>query len=1106
MSAAAKTVRCACILILLVAMLAATSAAMAADDATPDVAPLRPTVPIAAAEIAGPTVTFRELSGGTLNSANSPLPVAADEGLWRRSKGLPIGARIRLKVSDASLPADGHSAMHLTVSLFDTEGHPVTTLTRVRIETSLGRLQSPGGAQAAAFEIAVPKGVAELDLLAPVSAGEALIRVASGAVRVQGQVSFVPELRPLIAVGVIETGLAFSHVDADANTPALTNLSFEDSLRHFGDDPANGSFWSTGGRAAGFVKGTVWGDTLLTGAYDSNKIAPQRFFADVDPNEFFPLTGDASLVNYDARSTSKLFLRLDRGPSHALYGDFQTLAPTDTAWLGSYARTLTGFTAHYETPRIRANVFGAQETTHQFIDEQPGRGISGPYAVSQANAVANSETIQILVRDRNQPSIVLTSRTLARYADYDFEPFSGRILFRQPVPSADENLNPVSIRITYEVDNGGAEHLVDGINAEFLLRDNLSIGARYSQDHDPVTEFKLFGANSVWHLNSTTTLTVDVARSEGNQLEAVNGAGTLAPVSVSPAVTSANPSGNAGRIELDHRDDTLDARLYASKTDADFENASAALSPGRTEAGAHATYRLTEQTQVVVDALHSVDAPTEAHRTGASAEVQTGVWKGAKIEAGLAYVNQTYNAALPAVAQYGIGAVPGTATGAPLNNTGFGFAGGGLLSPSLAGPLALPMGGAAGIVEQDYLAANVRLTQKLTEDASVYAQYAHAVDGSDGQLAAVGGEYRVTEAQRFYARYEDIDSLTGNYGLGDGSRARQLVAGFDSAYMRDGTVYNEYRIAGTAAGQTSADALGVRNLWRIAPGLNLTTSLERQQVIDPAPLPDAPPGTLTGSQSATAIALGADYLASPLWKSSARVEYRFSDIETDWLSTLALLRKLSQSWSLMARNIYLSTHTTLPGQPQATTEEDRLQFGLAYRDTVTNLWNALARYEYRTDYNNAPVIGADSRSHILALIANYHPVRAWEFEAQLTGKDVRETLSAVQSDYSAVLVSGRATWDLNPRWDVGVLASSTSGGGSRDQGAALELGYRVIDNLWLSGGCIAGRYADAELFSADASWTGVYVRIRFKFDESTFQRSNPQVNRSLGSAATSARQ
>ena len=55
------------------------------------------------------------------------------------------------------------------------------------------------------------------------------------------------------------------------------------------------------------------------------------------------------------------------------------------------------------------------------------------------------------------------------------------------MPSVDENLNPVSIRITYEVDSGGPQHLVDGANAEVTVHDTVSVGGRYSQDHDPVT-------------------------------------------------------------------------------------------------------------------------------------------------------------------------------------------------------------------------------------------------------------------------------------------------------------------------------------------------------------------------------------------------------------------------------------------------------------------------------------------------------------------------------------------------------------------------------------------------------------------------------------------
>jgi hypothetical protein len=1093
-------------LLLSILLLSAAASALAADDATLDVPPLHPTVPIDQAQVDGESVAFREIGSGVLNSRNSALPVAADEGLWRRSRALPIGDRIHLHVSDATLPADGHSVMHLVVTLQDAQGNPVTAITRARIETSLGRLQTRSGKQAAGFEMAISKGIAELDLLAPVTAGQALLRVSSGAVRVQGKVTFVPELRPMIAIGIIEAGVSSERVTADPNAPAAVNTGFEDSLQHWGNDPSSGSFWGAEGRAAAFVKGTVGGDMLLTGAFDSNKINAQKFFADVDPNQYFPISGDASIVNYDARSTSKLYLRLDQGQSHLLYGDFQTLQPTEQAWLGSYARTLTGFTGHYETPQARINVFASMTSAHQFVDEQPGRGISGPYAVSQANAVANSEIVQLLVRDRNQPAIVLSSQTLTRYVDYDFEPFSGRIIFRQPIPSVDENLNPVSIRITYEVDNGGPRYLVDGADAEVVLRDSVSVGGRFSEDHDPMTPFKLYGADSVWRLSSGTTLTADIAHSEGNQLYATALNGSMTPVAMVTGLSTSDPAGNAGRVELVHHDDELDARLYAVSAGAAFENANAGLSPGSSEAGMHATYHLTDETQLVLDALHSTDETTEAHRSGATADIETHVWSGAKLETGLSYVDQTYNAAIPAVAQYDIGAVPGTSTGAALNNTGFGFTGGGLLGSPLGGALGLPLAGANSLIEQDYLAASVKLTQKITDDASVYAQYEHTVDGTSGQLVTVGGEYRISDSERFYARYEDIDSLTGIYGLGDGSAAHQMVVGFDTAYMRDGTVYNEYRLAGAESGQSATDALGVRNLWHLFPGVDATTSVERQEVIDPAPLPNSPAGILVGSQSATALALGIDYSGSPVWKTAERIEYRFGDIQTDWLSTFAVTRKLSDDWSLIGRNVYLSATTTEPGQQTVAEEQDRLQAGVAYRDTTTNLWNVLARYEYRTDFDNTPITGSDTRSQILVFSADYHPVRAWEFEGQVAGKTVRELLDGTRSDYDAVLVAARATWDFNPRWDVGLLGSTTTGGGTSDQGCAVEVGYRVIDNLWLSAGAIAGRYADAELFSTNSSWRGVYLRVRFKFDEGTFQMADPQSNRSLDSAATSSRQ
>ncbi|MBK9341199.1 MAG: hypothetical protein IPN04_11720 [Rhodoferax sp.] len=127
-----------------------------------------------------------------------------------------------------------------------------------------------------------------------------------------------------------------------------------------------------------------------------------------------------------------------------------------------------GCKVHYETDSVQANLFCSKKQANKgYVDEQPARGISGPYAVERPNAIANTETVEIVVRNRSQPAVILSRTRPRRYSDYDFEPFSGRILFREPVPSVDENNNPVYIRISYEVEEEfGDKHWVGGLDAK----------------------------------------------------------------------------------------------------------------------------------------------------------------------------------------------------------------------------------------------------------------------------------------------------------------------------------------------------------------------------------------------------------------------------------------------------------------------------------------------------------------------------------------------------------------------------------------------------------------------------------------------------------------
>ena len=105
----------------------------------------------------------------------------------------------------------------------------------------------------------------------------------------------------------------------------------------------------------------------------------------------------------------------------------------------------------------------------------------------------------------------------------------------------------------------------------------------------------------------------------------------------------------------------------------------------------------------------------------------------------------------------------------------------------------------------------------------------------------------------------------------------------------------------------------------------------------------------------------------------------------------------------------------------------------------------------------------------------------------------------VTDNFQAQLVSGRLTYDVTENWDLGVMAAVQMGQyGAVQHAAGVELGYLVQQNLWLSVGYNhAGFAADRDLVGYEYTRTGVYLRLRFKFDQSLFSGSNKAINRAL---------
>jgi len=527
-------------------------------------------------------------------------------------------AKLRVELPQAKVAADGRAAASVIVHLEDANGVAVLQRTPVTLDATHGQwLQADLDPREAGLQTFVEGGQAEFAVRAPLEAAEATISASSGKVQAKALQAFVPDLRPLVAAGVIEGSVSLNKVRGNTSNPNRTFDAFEDQLRSVSGKLGNTDI-EAGGRAAVFAKGTVAGDTLVTLAFDSNKQKEEKLFRDVDPVGFYPTVGDDAQRGFEAQSTSRGYLRAERNKSWLLYGDFTPPGTTPARNLGAYNRSLTGLRQHYEDGGLTVEAFASRDSTRQMTEEIAANGTSGPYLTGAAVMVLNSERVEIVVRDRNQSGIVLKHTAQVRYVDYDVEPLTGRILFRGPVASLDADLNPVSVRISYEVDQGAPQFWVGGVAAQYKLGKMVEVGGSYVNDQNPIAKTTLTSVNATVKPDEKTTVIVEAAHMD-----------------------KALHDGTAARIEATRNDGKLETRLYAVRTSEFFDNQSALLPKGRLEAGLRAGYKFNEQVRVDLEGLHTEDLLTGAARDGVQASAGYAFKNGVRVEAGVRRSQET---------------------------------------------------------------------------------------------------------------------------------------------------------------------------------------------------------------------------------------------------------------------------------------------------------------------------------------------------------------------------------------------------------------------------------------------------------------------------------
>jgi hypothetical protein len=789
--------------------------------------------------------------------------------------------------------------------------------------------------------------------------------------------------------------------------------------------------------------------------------------------------------------------------------------------LGQYNRTLTGLRGHYELPGedVRrpqgfVNVFVTQDTLKQVVEEYPSNGTSGPYAVRNNSALAGSERVELITRDRNNVSVVLAVEPLGRLTDYVFEPFSGRILLNRPVPSRDPLGNPISIRITYEIDQGGDPFWLFGIDGQMRLGKTVEVGGSAVEDRNDLAPYRLLSANAAVRLGERTQLVVEGARSEG-RYNTGNGLDT----NLAPGLTGVqgDAAGNAYRLALEHADERTRVRLYAGRSDRGFDNPAASFNGGRADAGARATHRVTESVTLFGEAVRTEDRVADGSRTGLQAGAAFQVTEKLSLDVALKRMEEDGRPVSPPASLAGN---PSSATGtanSPLTPSG-GFFGNGSdgINPAtgttLLNPQAPGFGGSAG-AGRSLEATTVQLgaQYRVTERIRVGGEAEHSIAGEDQWRAALGAGYQIGERSRLYGRWETQSGLASIYSLNPADRSTLFVLGADTTYAPGAQFYSEYRLRDAMGdpfgqsyeGRSAQLANGLRNTWQVAPGVRYVTGAEYLTLLN------------GGGQTALALVGGIDYTAHPLWKGSARLEFRqlsddsrtplVNEAQDSWLSTLTVARKLDRDWTLLARNYALLTQFEQTGDRV----QDRFQVGVAFRDNDTNRINALGKYEfkYESDASALPsaVVGSPAGAsrrvvHLVSTHADWHPSRPWWLTGRVAGKSVAETFAGqAVPRYTAYLLSGRAVYDITERWDIGVLAAGlfSPQGSARQSALGLEAGYLLKTNLWLSAGFNFTGFSDRDLTGSDYTQQGAFIRLRFKFDETLFRGDDPEVNRAL---------
>ncbi|HEY1774406.1 MAG TPA: OmpA family protein [Gammaproteobacteria bacterium] len=892
-----------------------------------------------------------------------------------------------------------------------------------------------------------------------------------------------PADRDWILVGVASGTAAFDKIKNNMQTLQ-------------GDDPNSDIYQD--GRVAYYAKGTIQGGFLVTSSYDSAKaggVLTNGLQQAVNPNTYFMLYGDSSQEGFDASSSQKLYVKIERGQFYAMFGDYDTgLTIND---LSHYDRMFTGVKSAYQGDHFGYTAFAAQNDQAYVQDEIQGNGTSGLYHLSHTQLLINSERVSIQVRDR-YTNAVLSTTQLTPFMDYTIDYFGGTIFFKQPVPPNDPSFNPEYIVVQYEVSTGASNALTAGGRASVKNSSGtVELGVTGVNEGTGDGNNKLAGADLTVQVTPSTQLKAEVAHTDNGPGGDFSTVSNVGGTSVTTGGTNTNnATGNAYSVDLKTTSLALENDMYVKNEAPTFGLGQQSLGDaGMRRIGDDTRYNLDQSWAIVgqVQDQQSIayDVDTQVVNSG----VQYKFKDGDTLGAGLQRAQDSYPVLTPTV-------LGGTAQGDYATNQATVNGSYGMLDRTviLHGNVQTSVSGEAEDPQYPNMATagvDYKVSKKATlfvdeQVASGAQQSDHSTDFGVKSQPWDHGEVDTSIGQdntEYGPRLFSTMGLTQGWDL---NKNWSLSAGYNRVATIHQTDFPVPASTGTTVGATTGTTVG-------------TTSA--------APAPAVAPAVGTLSSDFNALFVGAAYHTDN-WSANGRFETLNSDEESTRNLFAGFYRALSQGQALSASLQAFHSFYTIGG----TSDSVDGRMGYAWRPDESR-WSWLQQldliYANQQGLDTLPqfatstgVAASQESASTLAnnpqTVATYGlDMRNWKIVDNLQGNYTVEDKYQISMYYGAKLarfafdtgnyqgytdiIGSEFRYDLKPKWDVGFLVSRIHSwsSGTVNGSYGIETGWEVGTNAWVSLGYNFSGYYDPDFTANHYTAKGVFLRFRFKFDQDT---------------------